>query len=51
MMICRLWIMMIIEEVYQPTTKVWRGIAILSGDALLNLAYETMLENALLYQE
>jgi geranylgeranyl diphosphate synthase type II len=29
--------------------KFGEGIAILSGDALLNLAYETMLENALLY--
>ncbi|HZJ58395.1 MAG TPA: farnesyl diphosphate synthase [Clostridia bacterium] len=27
------------------------GMAILSGDALLNLAYETMLENALLYPD
>lgn len=27
------------------------GIAILSGDALLNFAYETMLDNALLYPE
>ncbi|MGI6372994.1 MAG: polyprenyl synthetase family protein [Caldicoprobacterales bacterium] len=31
--------------------KFGEGIAILSGDALLNLAYETMLENALLYQD
>ncbi|MGI5850807.1 MAG: polyprenyl synthetase family protein [Caldicoprobacterales bacterium] len=31
--------------------KFGEGIAILAGDALLNLAYETMLENALLYQD